>query len=112
MTQYLCLKSVDECILPQTDIENMQVWCNANFVKLNSCKTMVMAFIGKTNIHHHPDKLWDPSVSRTDNIKDSIENCISIRICRLHFLETRKDAGLNQLQSISFLPLIVYQYFT
>jgi hypothetical protein len=69
MTKFLCLKSVDDCILLQTDIENIQVWCNANFVKLNSSKTMVIAFNGKINIHHYLDTLWDPSISRTGNIK-------------------------------------------
>jgi len=67
---FLCFKSVDDCILLETDIEHKQVWCNANFVKLNSSRTIIIAFTEKTNIRHYRDKLWDPYTSRTANIKD------------------------------------------
>ena len=84
MTFFLCFKSVDDCILLQTDIEHKhkhkhkhkdkhkhkQIWFNANFVKLNKSKTIIIAFTGETNIRHYPDKLWDTYISRTANIKD------------------------------------------
>jgi hypothetical protein len=63
-SKYLSFGDDNDCILLQTDIEHIKVWCKANFVKSNSSKIMVTAFTGKTNIRHYSYKLWNPSITR------------------------------------------------
>ena len=48
---YCATNSVDDCILLQCDIERIQVWCAANFMKLNSSKTGITTFSIKTEVN-------------------------------------------------------------
>jgi hypothetical protein len=44
--------SIDDCILLQCDIERIQDWCAAAFMKLYSIKTGIIAFTIKTEVHY------------------------------------------------------------
>jgi hypothetical protein len=64
------INSVDDCILQQSDIEHIQGCCTAILMKLNISKTRGIAFTRKTNVLYYTYKICDPSITRTDTIKD------------------------------------------
>jgi hypothetical protein len=47
---FRAINSVDDCILLQSDISSIQGWCSANYMKLNTSKTRVIAFTIKTSV--------------------------------------------------------------
>lgn len=91
------INSVDDCILPQSDIECIKSWCPANLLKLNNSKTRVTAFIKKTDVLHYTYKLLDSSITHRDTINDlwvKLDSKLYFHV-HLHFLPIHKDAGLN-----------------
>jgi len=45
---FCAVSSGDNCTLLQTDIEHIQGWCAANFMKLNNSRTRSITFNRKT----------------------------------------------------------------
>jgi hypothetical protein len=64
------IKSSNDCSRLQTDIDSVQGWCTANFMKLNSSKARVISFSRRINTLIYDYKLCKSSVTRTDSIKD------------------------------------------
>jgi hypothetical protein len=64
------INCLDDCILLQSDINRIKVWCSANYMKLNVNKIKVVAFTRKINVLYYGYKICDWFISRTDNIKD------------------------------------------
>jgi hypothetical protein len=50
---FCAINSVDDCTLLQSDIERIQGWCTANFMRLNTSKTRVISFNRKTNVLYY-----------------------------------------------------------
>jgi hypothetical protein len=67
---FRAINSIDDCILLQSDINRIQGWCSANYMKLNISKTRVIAFTRKTNGRYYSYKICDWFITRTDTIKD------------------------------------------
>jgi hypothetical protein len=64
------LKSPQDCYLHQSDINSIQGWCIANYIKLNISKTNVIPTSIKTNVLNYDYKLCQSCINRTDSIKD------------------------------------------
>jgi hypothetical protein len=64
------IKSPNDCNRLQSDIDFVQGWCTANFMKLNINKTRVIFFSRKTNTLIYDYKLCQSSITRTNSIKD------------------------------------------
>jgi hypothetical protein len=67
---FRAIRSPYDCSLLQSDIDSVQSWCTANFMKLNISKTRVISFSRKTNTLFFQYKLCHSSITRTDSIKD------------------------------------------
>jgi hypothetical protein len=66
---FRAIKSPYDCSLLH-DIESVQSWCTANFMKLNINKTRVISFSRKTATLFFQYKLCHSSITRTNSIKD------------------------------------------
>jgi hypothetical protein len=64
------IKSPNICNQLQSDIDSVQGWCTANFMKLNISKTRVISFSRKTNTMIYYYKLCHSSITHPDYIKD------------------------------------------
>jgi hypothetical protein len=64
------IKSPNDCNRLHSDIDSVQGWCTANFMKLNISKTRVISFSRKANTLIYDYKLCQSSITRTDSIKD------------------------------------------
>lgn len=62
----LVIISLNDCTVMQPELDCIQSWCEAKFMKLNIERTKVITFARKTD----PRKLCDISVICTDTIKD------------------------------------------
>jgi hypothetical protein len=62
--------SANDCTLLQSDIEHIQAWCAANYMKLNVNKTTVITFSRKMNGLYYVYKIHNSIITRTDTIKD------------------------------------------
>jgi hypothetical protein len=84
------IKSPYDCSLLESDIDSVQSWCTANFMKLNISKTRVISFSRKINTLLFHYKLCNSSITRTDSIKDLgvylIGNCICMIMLTTYFL--------------------------
>jgi hypothetical protein len=67
---FRAIRSPYECSLLQSDIDSVQSWYTANFMKLNISKTRVISFSRKTNTLFFQYKLCHSFITRTDSIKD------------------------------------------
>jgi hypothetical protein len=63
------IKSPNDCNRLQSNIDFVQGWCTANFMKLNISKTRVISTSRKTNTFIYDYKFCQSSVTRTDSIK-------------------------------------------
>jgi hypothetical protein len=64
------IKSPNDCNQVQSDIDSVQGWFTANFMKLSISKTRVISFSRKTNSLIYDYELCQSSITRTDSIKD------------------------------------------
>jgi hypothetical protein len=62
------IKSLNDYNRLQSDIDSVQGWCTANFMKLNISKTRVISFSRKTNTFIYDYKLCQ-SITRTDYLR-------------------------------------------
>jgi hypothetical protein len=65
---FRAFKSPRDCSILQSDIDSVQSWCSANFMKLNISKTRVISFSRKTNKLIFYYKLCHSSITRTDSL--------------------------------------------
>jgi hypothetical protein len=59
---YRSIKSPDDCNLLRPDINSVQGWCTASYMKLNASKTKVISFPTKTNVLMNDYKLCKTSI--------------------------------------------------
>ena len=62
--------SFDDCTQLQSDIDSIQGWCVAKFIRFSISKTRAITFSRNTNILFFKYRLWDSYITGTDYIKD------------------------------------------
>ena len=69
---YRAIKSPNDCLLLQSDIDRVHEWCSANFMKPNLGKIRVISFTRKTTSLCYPYRLGlgNSLIQRTDCVKD------------------------------------------
>ncbi|PNF19791.1 hypothetical protein B7P43_G14658 [Cryptotermes secundus] len=106
---YRAIKTLNDCLFLQSDIERVQDWCSVNLMKPNLSKTNVISFSRKTTVLKYQYRLGNFFILRTDSIKD-----LGVLIdSKLHFhqhvdilfSQTMKLLGLIRTITFSFSTL-------
>jgi hypothetical protein len=102
------INSVDDCILLQSDINCIQDWHSANYMKLNISKTRVIAFTRKTNVLYYSYKICDLFITHTDTIKD-----LGVQLdSKLHFHAHVDYIFSQSVRTLGLIRTIIYSFST
>ena len=67
---YKDIRSYEDCVLLQEDIEKVGVWCETNLMEVNTKKCFIISFSRNTTAVDYQYSLFHHKVSRVSKIKD------------------------------------------
>jgi hypothetical protein len=105
---FRAINSIADRILLQSDINRIQGWCSAYYMKLNVSKTTVIAFTRKTNVLYYSYKICDLFITRTDTIKDPGVQLDS----KLHFHAHVNYISSQSVRTLGLIQTITYSFST